>query len=127
MWPNHCVQNTKGAEFVKDLIIQPNDIVVKKGTNTKIDSYSGFFDNSKKQKTELDNILKKNNIKNIFVCGLATDYCVSYTAFDGEELGYNVSFIEDASKGIDEKSIKIAIEKMKKKNIKILNSNSIII
>jgi nicotinamidase/pyrazinamidase len=125
LWPNHCVENTEGSEFEKDLIVKSTDIIIKKGNNPKLDSFSAFIDNSKTEKTELDNILKKKKIKKIYVCGLATDYCVSSTALDAVDLGYEVFFIQDCSKGMFEKNTNESLNLMKKKNIKFINSNQI--
>jgi len=112
MWPNHCVQGTFGSEFSVDLIVEDTDIVVQKGTDPSIDSYSAFWDNGKQKKTDLDTILKHRGIATVFVCGLATDYCVSYTAMDAALEGYKTYFIEDASRGIASKDVEAAKAKM---------------
>jgi nicotinamidase/pyrazinamidase len=79
LWPAHCVQHTDGADFdPKLIVVDDKDRVthVRKGTNPNVDSYSAFFDNSKANKTNLDDDLKKRNIKDLYLCGLATDVCV---------------------------------------------------
>lgn len=109
LWPTHCVQNTKGSELHPDLKIidEKKDemkrkcLMVKKGHNPDIDSYSAFFDNSKLSETGLDKDLKSQNITDIYVCGLAEDVCVASTAYDGISLNYRTILIEDACRGID--------------------------
>lgn len=125
MWPDHCVQGTKGTEFHDELVRSENDIVVQKGMNYKVDSYSGFFDNNRKEKTNLDQILKQAGITEVYVCGLAWDYCVSFTALDAVDLGYKTYFIKDASRGISENTIKDATKNMENKNVSLIESNSI--
>lgn len=100
-WPVHCVQNSYGAEFHKELNTMEIDRVVYKGENIDIDSYSAFFDNGKRYKTELDTILKSENIEEIYVVGLATDYCVKYSVLDALELGYKVNVILKGCKGVN--------------------------
>jgi nicotinamidase/pyrazinamidase len=125
MWPNHCVQDTKGSEFHPDLIIESTDEVIKKGMNPKIDSYSGFFDNNSSEKTELEQKLKENGITDVYIGGIALDVCVLFTCMDAKKLGFNTFFIQDASRGLGEEQNKQAIEKMKKAGIVIINSNQI--
>ena len=124
LWPNHCIENTFGSQFSKILDIEKVDRVIKKGNNPEIDSYSGFFENDKKTKTELDNYLKKKNIDTIYICGLATDYCVKHTALDAVELGYKTYLIEDAIKGVNisEQDSENAISEMKNKGVIITKS-----
>jgi nicotinamidase/pyrazinamidase len=100
LWPDHCVQNTFGAEFHKDLNVNAKKII-QKGMNPEVDSYSGFLDNDKKTKTGLAIYLKSVGVERIFVCGLALDYCCYFTAMDGVDFGFNVYFLIDLTKGID--------------------------
>lgn len=100
-WPNHCVQNTFGSEFHPELDSKLIDKTIFKGTDEEIDSYSGFFDNGKLKKTELDTILKTNNIDTLYIMGLATDYCVKFSVLDALELGYKVYLIEDGCRGVN--------------------------
>lgn len=100
-WPNHCVQNTFGSEFHPELNSNLIDKTIFKGTNEEIDSYSGFFDNGKLKKTELDTILKVNNVDTLYIMGLATDYCVKFSVLDALELGYKVYLIEDGCRGVN--------------------------
>jgi len=126
LWPDHCVQGSPGAEFHKDLKIDLADKIIKKGMNSNVDSYSGFRDNDKKTETGLREFLNSKNIKRIFVCGLALDYCCYYTAMDGFEFGYKVYFLVDLTRGVDlpEDNIKTALKNMKNKSIKFVNQNS---
>ena len=96
LWPKHCVQNSEGAMFHKDLKLpEDNLFIISKGTSPDFDAYSGF------QGTSLDSLLKERGIKRLFVCGLATDYCVKNTALGGLNLGYQVFVLLDAIKGVD--------------------------
>ena len=101
LWPDHCVQGSLGAEFHKDLKFDLADIIIKKGMNSDVDSYSGFRDNDKKSETGLRKYLNSKKIKRIFVCGLALDYCCYYTAMDGFEFGFKVYFLVDLTRGVD--------------------------
>lgn len=90
MWPDHCVEGTHGADFAESLHRARIDVVVPKGTEPHIDSYSGFFDNARRKKTELDAVLRARGVTSLDVVGLATDYCVKATVLDALELGYAV-------------------------------------
>jgi len=127
LWPDHCVQGTEGAEFHSDLKSELADAIVKKGMNPEVDSYSGFFENDKITKTELDKKLTELNVNRIFTCGLALDYCVGFTALDGVDLGYNVYFLIDLTKGIDQPpgNISECLKKMTKKGIKFAKKESL--
>ncbi len=126
LWPDHCIQGTKGAKFHKDLKVDLADKVIKKGMNPSVDSYSGFQDNDKKSETGLREYLNSKKIKRIFVCGLALDYCCYYTALDGFNFGYKAYFLVDLTRGVDlpEGNIKTALETMKKTGIKFVNNES---
>lgn len=95
IWPKHCVQNTYGAEFHKDLYMPTNKYIISKAFLPDLEAYSAF------EKTELDDLLKKNNIDTVFVCGLATDYCVKQTVLSALKLGYKTYLLVDAIKGVD--------------------------
>jgi len=125
MWPDHCVQGTDGCKFHRELKLQDTDIIVQKGTNPKYDSYSGFFDNAKLNTTELHKKLQEKNVSTVYCCGLASDYCVSYTALDAVSLGYKTYFIRDATRGIDKQNEENALSKMKAAGITVLNSTQI--
>ncbi len=128
LWPDHCVQGTKGARFHEDLNVNLAHGILRKGYNPKIDSYSGFLENDKKSETGLAGLLKSLNVKRIFICGLALDYCCFATAMDGVDFGFQVYFLADLTKGIDLPPGNIAnsLESMSKKGIKFVNKNSIL-
>lgn len=122
MWPKHAVIGTVDWMLRSDLKINLINAIVLKGTNSEIDSYSAFFDNGKKQKTILDDMLKGIGVTEISVLGLATDYCVKFTVLDGLELGYFVNLIRDGCRAvnINPNDGEIAIEEMESKGAKII-------
>lgn len=101
MWPAHCVQETRGAELHAELARERINDVIRKGTDANIDSYSGFFDNGHTKATGLNNWLAERWIKQVYVMGLATDFCVKYTVLDALKLGYEVKLIEDGCRGVN--------------------------
>ena len=101
MWPDHCVEGTCGAKFHPDLNAAAIDEVVYKGTNPKIDSYSGFFDNAKGEATGLSDVLRARGVDEVIICGLATDYCVRATAEDAISEGFKVSVVTDGVAAVD--------------------------
>lgn len=127
LWPIHCVPGTKGAEFHPDLIADNFNLILRKGNNPKIDSYSAFRENDKKTITGLNGYLKELDIKQVFICGLALDYCVFYSAMDSKEMGFDTYVILDATRGIDSPpgSIENALNTMQGKEINIIKSKDI--
>ena len=101
LWPDHCVQGSKGAEFHPELNIEQANAIIRKGSNPCIDSYSAFFENDRKTPTGLDGYLKSLEIEKINLVGLATDFCVNYSAQDAANLGYKVSVLEKMCRAID--------------------------
>jgi nicotinamidase/pyrazinamidase len=126
MWPDHCVQDTKGSDFHPDLIVESSDIIVKKGMNPKVDSYSGFFDNEANAKTNLEQLLKEKGVTDLYIGGIALDVCVLFTCMDARKLGFNTYLILDASRGLGEEQNCEAIKKMKNAGVTIINSDQII-
>lgn len=128
MWPDHCVQGTPDAEFHPDLNIEAVDYIQQKGENPAVDSYSAFRDNDQAAITGLAGYLKAQQVTELDVCGLATDYCVKFSALDALEMlpGVKVRFIKDASRGIDPKGVKNAIAEMREKGIGIVSSRDIL-
>lgn len=118
LWPPHCVQGTENANILLDKNLFA--AVVQKGKDKRFDCYSGFVDDGG-NKTELDAILKKNNVKEVIVYGIATDYCVKATAIDAANAGYKVIVIEGLCKGVAPETTKKALEEMKAKGITIKN------
>ncbi len=101
LWPMHCVQGSFGAEFVKELHVEKITRVFPKGTDAGIDSYSGFFDNGHRKSTGLGEYLKEKGVDQVFVMGLAADYCVKFTVLDALELGFKTSLIVDGTRGVN--------------------------
>jgi len=127
LWPAHCVQNTKGAEFVEGLEMDKIEKFFQKGVDREIDSYSTFFDNERKRSTGLGEFLKEQNLLDIYICGVATDYCVKYSVLDALDLGFNVTVVEDACKAVNLKPLdgENALEEMLSKGAQITISNDI--
>jgi len=128
LWPNHCVQESPGSEFHPLLKTDRIQKIVYKGTDTEIDSYSPFFDNAHRKSTGLDNYLKEQGIQEIYIMGLATDYCVLYSVLDARHLGYKTYVIEDGCFGIEKNSgdITSAKQQMKDAGAKLIQSRDII-
>jgi nicotinamidase/pyrazinamidase len=101
LWPAHCVQDTPGAELHPGLDRARIARVFRKGTDPTIDSYSGFFDNGRRASTGLAEYLKDQGVTDVYVCGLATDYCVKATALDAVSLGFKTHLLEDACRGVE--------------------------
>jgi nicotinamidase/pyrazinamidase len=101
LWPDHCVQNTPGADFAANLDRARIQHVVQKGTDRRIDSYSGFFDNARRQATGLEEYLRSRQVDAVHLVGLATDYCVKATALDALDLGFCVVLITAGVRGVD--------------------------
>jgi nicotinamidase/pyrazinamidase len=127
LWPVHCIQNTKGAAFSDSLDISKINHVFKKGTDPEIDSYSGFYDNGHLKSTGLSEFLKDNKVGQVFIVGLATDYCVKFTAFDAVSEGFETYVIIDGTKAVNLQAgdYEKAIRQMQTKGIKILESSEI--
>lgn len=127
MWPDHCVQQTKGAEFIPGLNTEAITHVIYKGTNPHIDSYSGFFDNQRLQATGLADYLTSQGIEELVIVGLATDYCVKFTAIDSVSLGFKTSVVQDACRGVEmtEGDVESAWKQMKQAGCKLIQSTEI--
>lgn len=106
LWPDHCVQSSKGADFSGKLNNKRIEAIFRKGMEKQIDSYSGFFDNGKKKATGLADYLRGRGVERVFIAGLAADVCVGFTTLDALELGFETFVIEDATKPIDEQNWK---------------------
>lgn len=126
-WPDHCIQQSFGSEFHSDLTNNLIDKVIYKGQDPEIDSYSAFFDNGKRQKTELHDWLITNNITQLTIMGLATDYCVKFTALDALELGYEVNILVDGCRGVNLNAddSNNALHEMASKGAKLINLNQL--
>ncbi|MCS7204562.1 MAG: bifunctional nicotinamidase/pyrazinamidase [Leptospiraceae bacterium] len=125
LWPDHCVQETKGADFHPALNTKPIETIFRKGTNPNIDSYSGFFDNLHKKSTGLAGFLREKEAKELYFAGLAADYCVYYSIKDAVQLGFDCVLIEDATRAIDEKQFQNIKEELQKHNVKFIQSKDL--
>jgi nicotinamidase/pyrazinamidase len=128
LWPVHCVQNTRGAELAANLRRDRIARVFQKGTDPGIDSYSGLFDNGRRKSTGLGEWLKEKGADEVFVCGLATDYCVKYTALDAVQFGFATCVIEDASRGVNLRpgDVAEAVAEMKRVGVKMVQSADVL-
>jgi nicotinamidase/pyrazinamidase len=127
LWPDHCVQDSRGAEFHPDLDTTLFTKVFRKGTDPEIDSYSGFFDNGHLKSTGMGEWLREEGVTDIWVMGLATDYCVKFTALDGVKLDFNVRLIEDGCRGVnlEPQDSESAIEEMRGAGVEIVSSDDL--
>jgi len=127
LWPDHCVQGTHGAQLADGIDSNLAQLIIRKGYHRSIDSYSAFLEADRKTQTGLAGYLKDRLITNIYLCGLATDFCVAWSALDGRAFGFNVWVIEDATKGIDlNGSLAAAWEKMTKAGVRRIRSADIL-
>ena len=124
LWPDHCVPGTPGAEFHPDLDTLRFDLIVRKGTDPALDSYSAFFENDQKTPTGLHFYLGGLNVKSVYLAGLALDVCVYYSAMDALGLGFHTVVVEDACRGIDSPpgSLKARLEEMRKAGARIMRA-----
>ena len=123
LWPDHCVQGTSGAAFHQDLETDGADLVLRKGFRPAIDSYSAFYENDRTTPTGLAGYLRSRGISRLFFAGLATDFCVAYSAIDGAREGFEAAVIEDACRGIDlESSLDAAWEQMTEAKVARMHS-----
>jgi nicotinamidase/pyrazinamidase len=121
LWPDHCVQGTRGADFHPDLDVPHAELVLRKGFRTAIDSYSAFFENDRRTPTGLVAYLKERGFERITLCGLATDFCVHYSAIDGRQAGFEVNVATAACRGIDiDGSLDRALRSMNEAGVTIL-------
>jgi nicotinamidase/pyrazinamidase len=126
LWPEHCVQGSFDAELHADLDIPQAQLIVRKGFHPNVDSYSAFQEADRKTPTGLDGYLKQRGIKRLFVTGLATDFCVAWTAIDARAAGYETWVIEDATRAIDlNGSLEAAWRKMTEQGVKRIQSSEI--
>lgn len=127
LWPDHCVQGTRGAEFGPGLDHSRVEAVFRKGTDPGLDSYSGLFDNGHRKSTGLAGYLRDRGVTDLYVCGLATDYCVKFTALDAVGQGFRTHLLADASRGVDLSpgDSERAVEEMRRAGVEIVASDQI--
>ena len=128
LWPVHCVQGSHGAEFVAGLNTNKVAAIFRKGTDITIDSYSGFFDNGQRASTGAFGYLKELKVTDLHLVGLATDYCVKFTAMDGNSLGFNTHVIADACRGVNLQpgDVDKALDEMRAAGIHVISSKDVI-
>lgn len=127
LWPDHCVQETQGADFHPKLHTHHTQVIIRKGFRKTIDSYSTFFENDQKTSTGLTGYLKQRGIKDLYTVGLATDFCVKWSVLDGIKEGFSMNIVMDAVKGINlEGSLDKAWQEMKEKGVTILSSKELL-
>ena len=126
LWPDHCVQGTEGAHLCRDLDLAHAQLVLRKGYHMNVDSYSAFIEADGKTTTGLGGYLRERGINSVYVCGLATDFCVAWTALDARNLGFAAVVIDDACRAIDTLgSLAAAWERMERAGIKRMQSGDV--
>jgi nicotinamidase/pyrazinamidase len=125
LWPVHCVQGTPGAELHPGLDCPRIARVFRKGADPSVDSYSGFFDNGRRSSTGLDEYLKGQGVTDVYICGLATDYCVKATALDAVGLGFKTYLVEDACRGVELRpgDVRKSIDMVRKQGVIIIQAD----
>jgi nicotinamidase/pyrazinamidase len=125
LWPDHCVQGTTDAALHADLHLPTAQLIIRKGFHAGIDSYSAFMEADRQTQTGLEAYLKQRGIRSVYVVGLATDFCVAWTALDARTAGFDTSVIEDACRAIDMNgSLAAAWAQMQSQGVKSLQSSS---
>lgn len=125
LWPPHCVQGSKGAEFHPDLETKSIEAIFRKGMDVEIDSYSGFFDNGHKKSTGLAGYLKEKGAEELYFCGLAADICVYYSLLDALNEGFTSTLIEDAAIALNEEKYEEIKQNLIKKGGRIISSEAL--
>lgn len=121
LWPDHCVQGSYGAEFrLAPWIVEKAQLVIRKGFRAEIDSYSAFYENDKVTPTGLKGYLQERGIRRVILAGLATDYCVGYSAIDAIKAGFEVAVVLDACRGIADESVAERISEMKSFGVSVI-------
>ncbi|MFC1839131.1 bifunctional nicotinamidase/pyrazinamidase [Thermodesulfobacteriota bacterium] len=123
LWPDHCVAGSKGSEFAPGLDVSKITRIIKKGLDKEVDSYSTFFDNAQINDTGLNNYLRAVGITDLYITGLATDYCVKYSSLDAIKLGFNTNLIIEGVRGVELNpgDCEAAVEEMKMAGVKIMS------
>ena len=127
LWPVHCVQGTPGADFAPHLDRSRWAAVFQKGTDPAVDSYSGFFDNGRRHATGLGDFLKARGVTDVYLLGLATDYCVKWTALDAASLGFRTHLVADACRGVNLQpgDVERAVAEMRAAGINVVSSSAV--
>lgn len=125
LWPEHCIQNTRGAAFHPDLDTSAIEAIFRKGTNPEIDSYSGFYDNAHLKATGLSGYLKEKGANELYFAGLAGDYCVYFSVLDSLQEGFKAVLLEDATRPINAEEFEKAKVTILRKGGKVMNSTEL--
>ncbi len=125
LWPDHCVQGEKGALFSRNFDDRRVEAIFRKGTDPSIDSYSGFFDNGRKKSTGLADYLRGRGVLQLYVCGLAAEFCVLYTALDAIELGFETYYLEDITRSLSQEGFKQAKEQILQRGGHLIRSEEL--
>lgn len=127
LWPEHCVQGSDGARFVEELEMHKVQAIFRKGTDPAIDSYSGFFDNGHRKTTGLAGYLREKEVDTVYVLGVATDYCVKFTALDARREGFTTYLVEDGCRGVEmqQGDIAAALDAMRDAGVGITTSEQV--
>lgn len=125
LWPDHCIQGSKGAEFHPALRLNKAEAIFRKGMDPGIDSYSGFYDNGHRRSTGLSGYLRERGVKEVFICGLAGDFCVYYSAKDAIHEGFKTFMLEDATRAIDAEGFNKARHDIEARGGKVINSTDL--
>lgn len=127
LWPDHCIQGTKGADFHPGLDLDAANLLLRKGTARGLDSYSAFLENDRTTSTGLGAYLRGLGVTKLFFCGLATDFCVFFSALDALEAGFETTVLEDAVRGVDipRGNLAAALKTMEQRGIRLIDSQGI--
>jgi nicotinamidase/pyrazinamidase len=127
LWPDHCVQGSRGAEFHEGLDTTRAELILRKGYARGVDSYSAFFENDKRTRTGLEGYLRERGIGTLYLCGLATDYCVAFSALDARKLGFETHVVMDACRAIDlNGSLAAQMQAMRQAGVGLINCGEIL-
>ncbi len=124
LWPDHCIQGSKGADFHPDLNLNSASIIIRKGNSKNLDSYSAFLENDHHTSTGLTAYLRSRGVNKVYLCGLATDFCVFYSALDAHSAGFETVVLIDAARGVDlpEGNLEQAVKTMEHRGIILTES-----
>ncbi len=126
LWPDHTIQDTPGAELSPELHLPHAGLILRKGFRRDIDSYSAFLENDKRTPTGLAGYFRDKGVTDLYLCGLAWDYCVGFSALDGKGLGFNITVIQDAVRGIDEASMAAMTTRWQEAGVHLTTSEALL-
>lgn len=126
LWPRHCQQDTHGAAFPQNLQTQYFEAVIQKGTDPNIDSYSAFYDNERRKQTDLAATLHEHKIEHVYIVGLASEYCVAYTAADAISEGFKTTIVNDGVRGLNAQDTAKAFADLQQKGVTFCDATSLL-